>query len=79
MTRPLPIRANQLPMAVLATFDPNGAHQMKIDLGTSGVMDLTADEARRLRRALDVFELEAMRIDGHTNLTNRVTKLLGEF
>ena len=79
MTRPLPIRANSQPMAARATFDPNGAHELEIDLGMSGVMDLTCDQVRRLRRAMDAFEVEAMRIDGHTNLTNRTTKLLGEF
>lgn len=79
MTRLLPIRANTHPMAVRATFDPSGAHAMEIDLGMSGVMDLTSDQVRRLRHAIDAFELEAMRIDGHTNLTNRMTKLLGEF
>lgn len=79
MTRSLPIRANSQPMAVRAVFDPSGVHEMEIDLGMSGVMDLTSDQVRRLRRAMDAFELEAMRIDGHTNLTNRTIKLLGEF
>jgi len=79
MTRALPIRANPMPMAVRAKFDPSGAHALEIDLGMSGTMDLSADQVRRLKRAFDAFEIESMRIDGHTNLTNRVVRTLGEF
>jgi hypothetical protein len=32
-----------------------------------------------MKQAIEAFEIEAMRIDGHTDLTNRVSKTLGEF
>ncbi|GGA63735.1 hypothetical protein [Pelagibacterium lentulum] len=79
MTRPLPIRANIHPMAARAKFDPSGAHELEIDLGMSGIMDLTAEQARRVKAAIEAFELESMRVDGHSNLTNRVVRTLGEF
>ena len=79
MSRALPIRANQMPMAVRGTFEPSGAHQLEIDLGMSGELRLDFDQVRRIKRAFEAFELEAMRIDGHTNLTNRLSKTLGEF
>jgi hypothetical protein len=66
-------------MAARGTFVPSGAHELEIDLGMSGVLGLTAEQARRMKQAIEAFEIEAMRIDGHTDLTNRVSKTLGEF
>lgn len=79
MSRPLPIRANCNPMAVRARFEPSGAHKLDIDLGMSGELHLDFDQVRRVKKAIEAFEVEVLRIDGHTNLVNPMTKLLGEF
>lgn len=77
--RRLPLRVTPNPMAARGTFLPSGAHELELDLGMSGVLGLTSEQASRVRRAIEAFEVEAMRIDGHTDITNRVVKIIGEF
>jgi hypothetical protein len=79
MSRALPLRANSNPMLARGKYEPSGQHELEIDLGMSGVLTLPADQVQRVKRAIEAFETEGMRIDGHSNLTNRVTRMLGEF
>ena len=79
MNRQVPLRANPNPMLARGKYEPSGQHELEIDLGMSGILTLPADQVQRVKRAIEAFETEGMRIDGHSNLTNRVTRTLGEF
>lgn len=79
MSRSLPLCPSPMPMPALGRFDPNGAHELVLQLGTQGELRLSANDVRRFQRAFAAFEIEAIRIDGHTNQINLKIQPLGEF
>lgn len=79
MNRALPIRLNQMPIAARAHLQPTGAHTLEMDLGVCGDLKLSIADARRVRSAIEAFETEVMRDDGHTNRVNPAIRMLGEF
>ncbi|WP_196258591.1 hypothetical protein [Pelagibacterium limicola] len=79
MPRSLPIHISPDPMPALARLDPNGAHRFEMELGFQGKLNLSIADVPRLRAALDAFDTEVMRDDGHNNRVNPGVKVLGEF
>lgn len=68
-----------LPCRARAVLRPNGDHQLDVEMGLGGQLNIPVGDLPRLKRAIEMFETEVKIDDGHNNRVNPGVKMLGEF